>query len=214
VELAKMITQQSTPLCSSAKHWASDLIDGSVIHGARQQLLLSFVLVVSVGVSLIAVTGAEGLAGGFLACLMIAILVVDARRYIIPNELTAAAMALALLRAGVIPADVDPHPLILAVCRAAVTTLPLLLLMLGYRRWRRREGLGSGDIKLAAVAGAWLGWVTILAAVEFATLSALGVYLLSGFIHKRRIKATAFLPFGAFLAPAIWIGWLVEALLN
>jgi hypothetical protein len=32
-----------------------------------------------------------------------------------------------------------------------------------------------GDIKLAAVA--WLGWVTILAVIELATPSALGVYV-------------------------------------
>jgi leader peptidase (prepilin peptidase)/N-methyltransferase len=190
------------------------LIAGSVIHSKRQQLLLIFVLLAAVSASLIAVPGAEGLAGGFLACLMVAIMVVDSRRYVIPNELTAAAMALALLRAAVISADVDPHPVIMTVCRSAVTALPFLLLMLGYRRWRGREGVGFGDVKLAAVAGAWLGWVTILATIEFATLSALGVYLLSALIRKRRIKATAFLPFGAFLAPAIWIGWLVEALLD
>jgi leader peptidase (prepilin peptidase)/N-methyltransferase len=86
--------------------------------------------------------------------------------------------------------------------------------MVGYRRWRGHEGLGFGDIKLAAVAGAWLGWAMIFAVIEFATLSALSVFVLSGYIRGRPIKTTAVLPFGAFLAPAIWIGWLVEALLD
>jgi leader peptidase (prepilin peptidase)/N-methyltransferase len=31
---------------------------------------------------------------------------------------------------------------------------------------------------------------------------------------RHPLKATAFLPFGLFLVPAIWIGWLVEALLD
>jgi leader peptidase (prepilin peptidase)/N-methyltransferase len=31
-------------------------------------------------------------------------------------------------------------------------------------------------------------------------------------VRKRPLKATAFLPFGLFLAPAIWIGWLAEAM--
>ncbi|MGB8402002.1 prepilin peptidase [Bradyrhizobium sp.] len=190
------------------------MIDGSAIDTSRRQLLLSFVLLAAVGASLVAVGGPDGLSGGFLACLMIAIAVVDSRRHIIPNELTAAAMALALLRAAAIATDVDPHPVVWAACRAAATALPFLLLMVGYRRWRGREGLGFGDIKLAAVAGAWLDWVMILAVIEFATLSALGVYFLSKHIPRRPMKATAFLPFGAFLAPAIWIGWLVEALLN
>lgn len=171
-------------------------------------------LLTAIGASLVAVSGSEGLCGGFLASLMMAIAIVDSRRFIIPNGLTAAAMALALLRAGAIASDVDPHPVVWAVCRATATGIPFLLLMVGYRRWRGREGLGFGDIKLAAVVGAWLGWAMILAVIEFATLSALSVYVLSGYIRRRPIEATAFLPFGAFLAPAIWIGWLVEALLN
>ena len=62
-----------------------------------------------------------------------------------------------------------------------------------------------------AVAGLWLNFVTIFVAIELAALSALGAYFLGGYLRKRPPKATAFLPFGLFLAPAIWIGWLVEA---
>jgi len=47
-----------------------------------------------------------------------------------------------------------------------------------------------------------------------ATLSALAAYFITGAIRKRPMKATAFLPFGAFLAPAIWLGWLAEAMLG
>jgi crotonobetainyl-CoA:carnitine CoA-transferase CaiB-like acyl-CoA transferase len=32
------------------------------------------------------------------------------------------------------------------------------------------------------------------------------------YLRRRRLKATEFMPFGMFLAPAIWIGWLLEAL--
>jgi leader peptidase (prepilin peptidase)/N-methyltransferase len=71
-----------------------------------------------------------------------------------------------------------------------------------------------GDVKLAAVAGAWLGWVTITAVVELAALAALGAYLLTAGRRRQPLKGTAFLPFGAFLAPAIWLGWLAEALLG
>jgi len=38
--------------------------------------------------------------------------------------------------------------------------------------------------------------------------------LLNAAIRRRPLKSTAFLPFGLFLAPAIWLGWLTEALLN
>ena len=61
--------------------------------------------------------------------------------------------------------------------------------MIGYRWWRGRDGLGLGDIKLAAVAGAWLSFVTVFAAVELATLSALGAYFVSGYLQQASGKS-------------------------
>ena len=174
----------------------------------------SLALVAGVAASLVAAPGLEGLSGAFLAALMLAIAITDASRYIIPNQLTGAAVALALLRAGAIGPEADWRAVIWVALRAAAIALPFLALMAGYRRWRGRDGLGLGDVKLAAVAGAWLGLVTIFAVIELATLAALGAYVLSGVIRKRPLKATAFLPFGLFLASAIWIGWLAEAVLD
>jgi len=185
-----------------------------VIDGPVRQVVLSFTLLAAVVGSLTAAPGLDGLLGAFLAALMLAIAIVDSGRYIIPNELTGAAVALALFRAGAIGPEADLRAVMWAVFRAAVVAVPLLALMIGYRRWRGRDGLGLGDIKLAAVAGAWLGFATIFAVIELAALSALGAYIASGYLRKRPLKATAFLPFGLFLAPAIWIGWLVEALLD
>jgi len=181
---------------------------------SSKQLFLGFVLVAAVATSLVASPGPDGLLGAFLAALMLAIAITDGRRYIIPNQLTGAAVALALLRAGMIGPDADWRGVVWAALRAAAVAAPFMLLMVGYRRWRGRDGLGLGDIKLAAVAGAWLSLVTVFAAIEIATLVALGTYIVNGALRKRPLRATAFLPFGLFLAPAIWLGWLVEALLN
>jgi leader peptidase (prepilin peptidase)/N-methyltransferase len=189
------------------------VIDASRTDAALPSFL-SLTLLATVGASLLASPGPDGLFGAFLGLLMFAVAITDNRRYIIPNELTAAAAALALLRAGTVGPDADWHGVLWAALRAAAITVPFLALMIGYRRWRGRDGLGLGDIKLAAVAGAWLGWATIFAVIELATLSALGAYFINGYVRKRPLKATAFLPFGLFLAPAIWIGWLVEALLG
>jgi leader peptidase (prepilin peptidase)/N-methyltransferase len=189
------------------------VIDASGIRAALPPLL-SAALLAAVGVSLVAAPGVDGLFGAFLGSLMFAIAVIDYRRYIIPNELTAAAFALALLRAGTVGPDADWLGVVWAASRAATIVLPFLALMIFYRRWRGRDGLGLGDIKLAAVAGAWLGWTTIFAAIELATLSALGAYIINGYVRKRPLKATEFLPFGLFLAPSIWLGWLMEALLG
>src|SRR5262249_21716970 len=143
-----------------------------------------------------------------------AIAVTDARRYLIPNGLTAAAAALALLRAAAIGPDAGVLALLLAVGRALIIALPLLGLMAAYRALRGREGLRLGDVKLAAVARAWLGVGVLFAAVEFAALGAIGAYVATAAIKRTPLKATAFLPFGAFLAPAIWLAWLVELLLD
>jgi leader peptidase (prepilin peptidase) / N-methyltransferase len=185
---------------------------GSATSG--KQLFLGFVLVAAVATSLVAAPGPDGLLGALLAALMLAIAITDGRRYIIPNQLTGAAVALALLRAGMIGPDADWRGVLWVALRAAAVAAPLVLLMVGYRRWRGRDGLGLGDVKLAAVAGVWLNFVTIFAVIELAALSALGAYVVSGYLRQRPLKAAALLPFGLFLAPAIWIGWLVETLLG
>jgi leader peptidase (prepilin peptidase) / N-methyltransferase len=176
--------------------------------------ILGLVLLAVVAGSLLASPGPDGVFGALLAGLMLAITAIDSRRYIIPNELTGAAVALALLRAGLVGPEAGWPAVVLAALRAIAVTLPLLLLMAAYRRWRGRDGLGLGDVKLAAVAGAWLGFVTIFAVIELAALSALVAYAVNAWLRKRPLRATAFLPFGAFLAPAIWLGWLAEALLS
>ena len=178
-----------------------------------RQAALSLTLLVAIAASLIAAPGPDGLFGALLAALMLGIAITDADRYIIPNELTGLAIALALLRAGMVGPDAGWEGVLWAVGLAATVALPLLALMEGYRRFRGRDGLGLGDIKLAAVLGAWLGWATIFAVLEVATLAAIAAYLVHAFRHRRPLRGTAFLPFGSFLAPAIWLGWLAEALL-
>jgi leader peptidase (prepilin peptidase) / N-methyltransferase len=163
--------------------------------------------------SMIVVPGGRGVAGAGLACLMIAIAAVDARRFIIPDELTAAALALGLADAAIQHPDGISEALLLAALRGAVVAAAFFGLWGLYRRLRGREGIGLGDVKLAGVAGAWLDWPSIPIAVEIAALAALAVCLVRWLALGRAINATTRLPFGAFLAPAIWIAWLGETML-
>lgn len=178
------------------------------------QIAATLVLLSTTAASLLAAPGLDGLLGAYLAMLMIAIALIDARYFLIPNELTLAAGALALLRAGYAGTDPGAFAVLAAVLRATATALPLFILLWAYRRWRGCDGLGLGDVKLAAVAGAWLDWTTVFLAVELATLAALAAYAIVGIVQRRSMKRTALLPFGLFLAPAIWIGWLAETLLQ
>ncbi|MET4426687.1 A24 family peptidase [Bradyrhizobium sp. RT3a] len=121
-------------------------------------------------------------------------------------------VALALLSAGAFVPDIGIEALLRPLARAVAVALPLLLML--YRYWRGRDGLGLGlglgDVKLAAVCGAWLDLATVMAVIELAALLAIGVYVGNAALQRKRLRATAFLPFGLFLTPAIWIGWVGE----
>jgi len=60
-----------------------------------------------------------------------------------------------------------------AVVRAAGTAFALVLLRWGYGWLRSREGLGFGDVKLAAAVGSWLPLASIPFCFALATCSAL-----------------------------------------
>jgi len=163
-----------------------------------------------VALSVWAAPGVPGWLGAGLALIVLAIAAIDARWFIIPNELSAAGFALALVNAAVLAQDGVMAAIGMAALRGAVLALLFLGLRLLYRRVRGRDGIGLGDVKLAGVMGAWLGWVTIPIAVEIAALSAIAVYLFRHYARGRPIDRTLKFPFGLFLAPSIWLCWLFE----
>jgi leader peptidase (prepilin peptidase)/N-methyltransferase len=172
---------------------------------------LALAALAAVAASIALVPGTPGLLGAGLALIALALAVIDTRAFIIPNELTAAGFALALVNAAILSPSAMGEAVALALLRGAVLALLFLALRVLYRRLRGREGLGLGDVKLAGVMGAWLGVVTIPIAVEIAALAALAVYGIRHFAAGRPLNAAAKFPFGLFLAPAIWLGWLIEA---
>jgi leader peptidase (prepilin peptidase) / N-methyltransferase len=76
-----------------------------------------------------------------------------------------------------------------------------------YRWLRGREGLGRGDAKLLAAAGAWLGLEALPTVLLLAALAGLGA---AGALAWRlgRSDPGAPLPFGPCLALAFWLCWL------
>jgi leader peptidase (prepilin peptidase)/N-methyltransferase len=173
---------------------------------------IALAALVACAASLIAAPGLPGLLGAGLALIAIAIAAIDARYFVIPNELTAAGLALALLYAAV--TGLEPLGAVgFALLRAAVLALLFFALREGYRRLRGRDGIGLGDVKLAGVAGAWLGWAAMPIAVEIAALSAIAAFALRHYAAGRPLNAALKFPFGLFFAPSIWLGWLIEVTL-
>lgn len=150
--------------------------------------------------------------GAGLAVIVVAIASSDARHFRIPNELNFAALALGIFRAAMIMPDARLMSVGSAVVRGAALALGFFALRAAYRSIRGREGIGLGDVKLAAAAGAWLDWPTMPLAIEIAALGALVVYLTRQHMTGRSPQPTDRLPFGLFFAPAIWLGWIIETI--
>ncbi len=144
------------------------------------------------------------LASTILGALMIAGAEVDARTYLLPNAVTWGGIASGILAAP----GLNPFEPWLstgsAVARALGTALALVLLRWGYAQIRGREGLGFGDVKLAAAVGAWLPLALIPFCFALATCAAL-VTVMFARLRGESIDGTAKLPFGAFLCPALWL---------
>jgi leader peptidase (prepilin peptidase) / N-methyltransferase len=168
---------------------------------------LGLVALAAVAASVLAAPGLPGLLGAGLGALMLAIATIDARYFIIPNALTFAAFGLALVNAGM---QDGWEGVLMALLRSAVVALGFLAVRVGYQWLRGRQGIGLGDIKLAAVAGAWLGWTMLPIAIDIAALAALAVYTLR-LVGGRPVQRFTRVPFGLFFAPAIWLCWLLEA---
>jgi leader peptidase (prepilin peptidase) / N-methyltransferase len=168
-------------------------------------------------VSLMVAPGLAGMLGLALALDVLAIAWIDAHRFIIPDELTFAALVLGIANAGLEPWPEGWRAVFASVgaalVRGAVLAGCFFALRAVYARLRGREGIGLGDVKLAGAAGVWLAWSTIPVAIEIAALAALTVYVVRHVAAGRVMSATARMPFGLFLAPAIWLGWLLEATL-
>jgi leader peptidase (prepilin peptidase) / N-methyltransferase len=180
----------------------ADAVEASLIGAVGAGMVLA---------SIAAAPGWSGAAGAVLAGLMLAIAVIDHRQMIIPDELNALAFIAGLV-AVVVVAEGAPAIAILqeALVRATLMFASFFGFRAGYRALRGLDGMGLGDVKLAAVAGVWLDWGGIPVLVEIAALSALAAALCArlrgeGFDLKARV------PFGTFFAPAIWICWLLAA---
>jgi leader peptidase (prepilin peptidase)/N-methyltransferase len=146
-----------------------------------------------------------------LGVLMVAGADVDARSYILPDLVTLGALAAGLLAAAVMEPFSPWLAVAGAVVRAAATAGVLAALRSVHRRLSGIEGLGLGDVKLAAAIGAWLPAETIPFCFALATAAALAFVLLSR-LRGRAVARTTRIPFGAFLCPALWLVFFASVL--
>jgi leader peptidase (prepilin peptidase)/N-methyltransferase len=101
----------------------------------------------------------------------------------------------------------DPAALTDHCLAAALAYLSFQALAITYRGLRGRDGLGGGDAKLAAAAGAWCGLaafpMVVLVSALLGLLAALALALTG-----RTVTSTTQIPFGPCIALAFWLVWI------
>ncbi len=145
--------------------------------------------------------------GLWLSCLLgwtlLALAWIDAEYMVMPDSLTLPLILFGLAATWLQdPGSMLDHAIGVAIGYVAFRVIAWL-----YKALRGQEGLGRGDAKLLAAAGAWTGWAALPLLVLIAALGGLGVGLVA-VAGGRRIHMRTALPFGPFLAAALWLIWL------
>jgi leader peptidase (prepilin peptidase) / N-methyltransferase len=147
----------------------------------------------------------------FLAGLMGTIAFVDFREFRVPDILNLPAalggLVVVALDARWLAIDVLPA-LGSAVLSMLVCGGIFLVLREAFFRLRGYEGLGFGDVKLAATGGVWLGWQDFPLAVLVAAIGAIILVAVATFAGRGAWSRERKIPFATFLAPAIWCCWI------
>ena len=150
----------------------------------------------------------DALASTFLGTVMLAIALIDAEQFIIPDVLSLPAIPVGLAYTGA--TDVAPPAnLVEHLLAMIVGGLALYLIREAYFRYRAREGLGLGDVKLALAAGAWTGLTGLGHVLLLASVFALCWVVVVNARNLAALKGATPIAFGVFLAPAIWVVWFV-----
>ena len=134
---------------------------------------------------------------------LLALSAIDWRTHTLPDRLS-----LPLIPAGLaVIAALDPGRLGSHALAATIGFAAFAGLAYAYRALRGRDGLGLGDAKLFAAAGAWLGWQELPSVVLIGSATALGLAIGARCLG-RKIAWSQRLAFGPHLALALWVVWL------
>src|SRR5579862_5177035 len=173
--------------------------------------LLFFVIVIALGPGLMAVKLC------LFCALLVGMLFTDLEERILPDEFTLGGTVVGLALAWFVPVkDIVAHAILFryakvwdprwfsvaeSVAGAAIPTLILWAVAVLFEKFRGKEGLGLGDVKMMAMMGAFLG---LRASLLILILGALSGSLI-GYTYLKVTKQdpnSYQLPFGTFLAAA------------
>tara|TARA_R110002073_G_scaffold69054_6_gene171347 strand:- start:48711 stop:49202 length:492 start_codon:yes stop_codon:yes gene_type:complete len=138
-----------------------------------------------------------------LFAMLSALAFIDAHEQRLPDILT-----LPLIGFGLIAGFLNETPLWSGLSGAAIGYASMVAMEVGYRRMRGADGLGRGDAKLFAAAGAWCGLIALPYILLVASASALVFVLTARLVGAIKFSANTRIAFGPFLAFGIAVVWI------
>ena len=134
---------------------------------------------------------------------LLALGAMDVRSLILADVVT-----LPLTAAGLLVIAVVNSPQIWLHAAGAMAGFALMIAVaFAYRKLRGREGLGFGDAKLMAAAGAWTGLEGLGSVLLYAVASGIAIATLMR-MRGETVGAASEIPFGAGIALGLWLVWL------
>ncbi len=140
-----------------------------------------------------------------IAVLLVWMSFIDIERHILPNLLTYGLMIVGLIWASIYHLSDLGHYIIGAIIGYGL----IATIAWYYIKKRGIAGIGLGDAKLLAAAGAWLGWVGIPYVLLISSSSGL-LLSISLMITKRSFDLKQRIAFGPHLAVGFWLVWLFQ----
>jgi leader peptidase (prepilin peptidase)/N-methyltransferase len=165
----------------------------------------------ALAVALWSVTATDGWIAWLTACLgwsLMTLAVIDFRWFLLPDLLTLPLLALGLAMA----ASLSWRQAGDATLGAGAAFAAFVLVGMLYRRIRGQDGLGLGDAKLVAAGGAWVGWQGLPSVALLAAIGGIAGIWISGRLVSAASRRDP-IPFGPYLAAAIWLVWLYGPLI-
>lgn len=137
-----------------------------------------------------------------LFSVLLALSVIDLELYILPNKITYPSVLISLV--ALVPLSYlvrdNPGTSIAAALIGGVAYAGFLgMTLIAYELIAKKEGMGMGDVKLAALLGIWIGWINPLLILHaLIAASVIGLVVGVGIMFVR--KESKPYPFGPWLA--------------
>ncbi|MFZ0267687.1 prepilin peptidase [Caulobacter sp.] len=191
-------------ICGGVAGWAANLLAARFVPATLRRsswIAIAGGAVLTPWVLVLSESWLVAAASLFLVAMLLALAIIDAATLRLPDLLTFPMIAVGLIMAPAMGEEVVSR-----LVGAVLGYVVIAVLAEAFRRTSGREGIGLGDAKLLAGAGAWLGWAALPSVLLIACGAAFAWVAARAVAHGRQGLAAP-LPFGPPLALAFLATW-------